>query len=144
MQVLDPADPISIGAMVGPDAFTEVRYLQYFKQQTALGLIEKISQEFADKFGRVAGGLLRTYRTEDAELIVVAMGSVCGTIKDVIDEMRADGVSVGLVVLTTFRPFPTQALEAGAGPRRRRLGDRQGARRRHGRPARQQCRDRAA
>ncbi len=111
MQALDPADPISIGAMVGPDAFTEVRYLQYFKQQAALGLIEKMSQEFTAKFGRVAGGLLRAYRTEDAELVVVAMGSVCGTIKDVIDEMRADGVSVGLVVLTTFRPFPTQALK---------------------------------
>ena len=110
MQILDPEDPISIGAMVGPDAFTEVRYLQYFKQHTALALIEKLAAEFQRRFGRACGGLLRQYETADAELIVVAMGSLNGTIKDVIDEMRADGVSVGLVTLVTFRPFPTRAL----------------------------------
>ena len=112
MQVLDPADPISIGAMVGPDAFTEVRYLQYYKQQQGLKLIEDLSREFEARFGRASGGLLRTYQTEDADLIVVAMGSINGTIKDVIDEMRADGVGIGLVTLTTFRPFPTEGLNA--------------------------------
>ena len=112
MQVLDPADPISIGAMVGPDAFTEVRYLQYYKQQLALKLIEDLSTDFAARFGREARGLLRTYQAEDADLIVIAMGSINGTIKDVIDEMRADGLSIGLVTLTTFRPFPVEALNA--------------------------------
>ena len=110
MQSLDPADPISIGAMVGPDAFTEVRYLQYFKQHSALGLIDIIAGEFEQRFARVAGGLLRTYEAGDAETLVIAMGSVNGTIKDVIDEMRADGVAIGLVTLTTFRPFPAEAL----------------------------------
>jgi pyruvate ferredoxin oxidoreductase alpha subunit len=110
MQLLDPADPISIGAMVGPDAFTEVRYLQYFKQHGAFGLIERLAEEFSARFGRTAGGLLRTYQAADADLIVVAMGSINGTIKDVIDEMRAEGVRIGLVTLVTFRPFPTAAL----------------------------------
>ncbi|MCB1381053.1 MAG: pyruvate ferredoxin oxidoreductase [Alphaproteobacteria bacterium] len=110
MQVLDPADPISIGAMVGPDAFTEVRYLQYYKQQTAFRLIEDLSAEFAKRFGRESGGLLRRYRMEDAETAVVAMGSVNGTIKDVIDNMREEGVKIGAVSLVTFRPFPTEAL----------------------------------
>ena len=110
MQVLDPQDPISIGAMVGPDAFTEVRYLQHYKQNLALRLIPQFAAEFKTSFGRDSGGLLRTYRTEDAELIVVAMGSVNGTIKDTIDEMRADGLKIGLVTLVSFRPFPTNAL----------------------------------
>ena len=110
MQSLDPADPISIGAMVGPDAFTEVRYLQYFKQHTALALIDKLAVEFEQRFGRQAGGLLRTYEAGDAETLVVAMGSINGTIKDVIDEMRADGVAIGLVTLVAFRPFPAEAL----------------------------------
>ncbi|MBV8107306.1 MAG: pyruvate ferredoxin oxidoreductase [Hyphomicrobiales bacterium] len=110
MQSLDPADPISIGAMVGPDAFTEVRYLQYFKQHTALTLIEKFATEFEQRFGRQAGGLLRTYEVEGAETLIVAMGSINGTIKDVIDEMRADGVAIGLVTLIAFRPFPADAL----------------------------------
>jgi pyruvate ferredoxin oxidoreductase alpha subunit len=111
VQVLDPADPISIGAMVGPDAFTEVRYLQYYKQQTSFRLIEDLSARFAKHFGRVAGGLLRDYHARDAEMIVVAMGSINGTIKDVIDEMRAEDFSIGLITLVTFRPFPTRALQ---------------------------------
>src|SRR3974390_3502541 len=65
MQSLDPEDPISIGAMVGPDAFTEVRYLQYYKQHGALGLIERLAREFETRFGRAAGGLLRNLRARD-------------------------------------------------------------------------------
>jgi pyruvate ferredoxin oxidoreductase alpha subunit len=110
VQVLDPKDPISIGAMVGPEAFTEVRYLQHYKQNLALRLIPQFAADFKARFGRDSGGLQRTYRTDDAELIVVAMGSVNGTIKDTIDEMRADGLKIGLVTLVSFRPFPTEAL----------------------------------
>jgi pyruvate ferredoxin oxidoreductase alpha subunit len=112
VQVLDPQDPISIGAMVGPDAFTEVRFLQHYKQTLALRLIGELAEEFRERFGRNSGGLLRTYRAEDAETVVVAMGSVNGTIKDTIDEMRAEGIRIGLVTLVSFRPFPTQALRA--------------------------------
>ena len=110
VQVLDPKAPISIGAMVGPEAFTEVRYLQHYKQTLALRLIPEFAAEFRQRFGRDSGGLLRAYRTEDADLIVVAMGSVNGTIKDTIDEMRVDGLRIGLVTLVSFRPFPVAAL----------------------------------
>jgi pyruvate ferredoxin oxidoreductase alpha subunit len=110
VQVLDPKQPVSIGAMVGPDAFTEVRFLQHYKQTLALRLIPEFAAEFQSRFGRVSGGLLRTYRAEDAEILVVAMGSVNGTIKDAIDRMRSDGVPIGLVTLVSFRPFPTRAL----------------------------------
>jgi pyruvate ferredoxin oxidoreductase alpha subunit len=108
--VLDPASPASIGAMVGPDAFTEVRFLAHYKQTQALGLIPEFARDFASKFGRESGGLLRSYRAEDADLLVVAMGSVCGTIKDTIDEMRDDGIRIGLVTIVSFRPFPVDAL----------------------------------
>jgi pyruvate ferredoxin oxidoreductase alpha subunit len=110
VQVLDPAEPISIGAMVGPDAFTEVRYLQHYKQTQALSLIPQLAEDFEARFGRGSGGLLRKYRTDDADLLVVAMGSVCGTIKDTIDEMRNDGLCVGLVTLVAYRPFPSKEL----------------------------------
>lgn len=104
--------------MVGPEAFTEVRFLQHYKQNLALRLISELAAEFRERFGRESGGLLRTYRAEDAELLVVAMGSVNGTIKDTIDEMRAEGSRIGLVTLVSFRPFPTQALrEALVGSR---------------------------
>jgi pyruvate ferredoxin oxidoreductase alpha subunit len=58
-QVLDPADPVSIGAMVGPEAFMEVRYLAHAKQLMALERIPQIAAEFADRFGRTTGGLVR-------------------------------------------------------------------------------------
>lgn len=110
VQVLDPAQPISIGTMVGPDAFTEVRFLQHYKQTLALRLLPEFAAEFKASFGRDSGGLLRTYHADDADMLVVAMGSINGTIKDTIDEMRADGVRIGLVTLIAFRPFPTAEL----------------------------------
>jgi pyruvate ferredoxin oxidoreductase alpha subunit len=109
-QVLDPADPCTIGAMVGPEAFTEVRYLAHHKQLRALSLIPQLASEFAARFGRSAGGLVRPYRTSDAETIVVALGSVIGTVKEVVDEMREEGVAIGCVSICSFRPFPLAAL----------------------------------
>jgi len=93
-QVLDPAEPVSIGAMVGPEAFMEVRYLAHAKQMRALELIPGWAEEFRTAFGRESGGLLRSYRTEDADTVVVALGSVLGTIKDTVDEMRRDGAKI--------------------------------------------------
>ncbi|MFO1304681.1 MAG: pyruvate ferredoxin oxidoreductase [Burkholderiales bacterium] len=109
-QVLDPSEPVSIGAMVGPEAFTEVRYLSHHKQLRALTLIPKLADEFETRFGRRSGGLIREYRTEGAETIVVALGSVNGTIQEVVDEMRAEGASIGSVSICAFRPFPLAVL----------------------------------
>jgi pyruvate ferredoxin oxidoreductase alpha subunit len=114
-QVLDPADPVSMGALVGPEAFTEVRYLAHHKQLRALELIPELAHEFRSEFGRSSGGLLRTYRTEDAETIVVALGSVNGTVQEVVDEMRAEGTRIGSVCLVSFRPFPLAALREALG-----------------------------
>ena len=111
-QVLDPADPVSIGAMVGPEAFTEVRYLAHEKQMQALDLIPQIATEFANVFGRSSGGLLHRYRSDDADTIVVALGSVLGTIADTVDELRDEGMSIGALGITSFRPFPLDAVRA--------------------------------
>jgi len=109
-QILDPKDPVSIGAMVGPEAFTEVRYMAHHKQLRALSLIPQLSAAFERQFGRASGGLLRTYRTEGAETIVVALGSVIGTVQEVVDEMRDAGTRIGAVSIGSFRPFPLAAL----------------------------------
>jgi len=109
-QVLDPRDPVSMGALVGPEAFTEVRFLSHHKQMQALDLIPRVAGDFESAFGRDSGGLFRTYRTEDAETIVVALGSVNGTIQEVVDEMRAAGTRIGSVSIGSFRPFPLAAL----------------------------------
>ncbi|MDE3130520.1 MAG: pyruvate ferredoxin oxidoreductase, partial [Acidobacteriota bacterium] len=105
-QLLDPAEPVTIGAMVGPEAYTEVRYLAHYKQMQALDLIPEVAGAFQQSFGRASGGLLRGYRCSDAETIVVALGSVLGTTCDVIDELREQGVRIGALGIRTFRPWP--------------------------------------
>ncbi len=118
-QVLDPDDPVSIGAMVGPEAFEEVRYLAHLRQLDALDQIPVIADAFAELTGRASGGLVHPYRTADADTIVVAMGSVLGTIKDAVDRRRDEGDRVGVLGITSFRPFPIDAVRrALAGARR--------------------------
>jgi pyruvate ferredoxin oxidoreductase alpha subunit len=114
-QLLDPDEPVTIGAMVGPEAFTEVKYLMHAKQMQALDAIPRIADDFAATFDRASGGLLRTYRTDDAETVVLALGSVLGTIEDVIDELREQGERVGAVGLKCFRPYPLDEVRAALG-----------------------------
>jgi pyruvate ferredoxin oxidoreductase alpha subunit len=111
-QVLDPSDPATIGAMVGPEAFTEVKYLAHYKQMQALDLIPEIAAAFESEFGRAAGGLLHPYRSHDAETVVVALGSVLGTIQDLVDELRDHGVSIGCLGVKAFRPWPREEIRA--------------------------------
>jgi pyruvate ferredoxin oxidoreductase alpha subunit len=118
-QVLDPAEPVSIGSMVGPEAFMEVRYLAHAKQMRALELIPGWAEEFRAAFGRDSGGLMHAYRTEDAETVVVALGSVLGTIKDTVDEMRRNGAKIGVLGITCFRPWPMAAVRAALSRARR-------------------------
>ena len=112
VQQLDCDAPVSIGAMVGPEAYFEVRYLEHYKQQRALELIPHFAEEFKWRFGREAGGLVRAHRCDDAETIVVALGSVNGTIKEVVDEMRDAGHPIGVLTLCSFRPFPLGAVRS--------------------------------
>jgi len=109
-QFLNVDDPVSIGAMVGPEAFEEVRYLAHLRLLDALERIPVIAEQFHEATGRNSGGLMHAYRTSDADTVIVAMGSVLGTIKDVVDQRRDSGERVGVLGVTTFRPFPAAAL----------------------------------
>ena len=109
-QELDPDDPVTIGAMVGPEAFAEVKYLMHAKQVQALDAIPRIAAEFADTFHRHSGGLVRPYRLDDAETVVVTLGSVIGTVEEVVDGLRAEGVRIGLLGIGCFRPWPVDEV----------------------------------
>jgi pyruvate ferredoxin oxidoreductase alpha subunit len=88
------------------------RYLAHAKQISALERIPRIAAEFAERFGRTSGGLVRGYRCEDAETIVVALGSVIGTLKETVDALRATGMRIGVLGIQSFRPFPLAAVRA--------------------------------
>ena len=109
-QVLDPADPVKIGAMVGPEAYTEVRYPALAQQMQALELIPQVAAELRRVFERDSGGPIKSYRTDDPQTIVIALGSLLGTFKDTVEGLRDEGVSIGVIGITSFRPFPISAL----------------------------------
>lgn len=111
-QQLDVDAPQSIGAMVGPEAFTEVRYLTHARQRQALDRLPQLAAEFESVFGRDSGRPVRPYRLEDADTVVIALGSVLGTIKDTVDEMRAEGKRIGALGITSYRPFPFEAVRS--------------------------------
>ncbi|MDR3588427.1 MAG: transketolase C-terminal domain-containing protein [Negativicutes bacterium] len=110
--ILDLDDPKSLCISVSPEWQTEFRFAQYEAMEEAKRLIPVIDREFAAAFGRSHGGLIEEYRCEDAEYVLVAMGSVAGTARLVVDSLRDEGLKVGLVKIRFFRPFPKEELAA--------------------------------
>lgn len=110
--ILDPKNPMSFGAFADPSTYTEFRYKQEKAMGAALKKIEDIANEFRDVYGRYYGGLIDGYALDDAEIVIMAMGSVIGTVKDTIDVLRNEGESVGLLKVRAFRPFPADAIRA--------------------------------
>jgi pyruvate ferredoxin oxidoreductase alpha subunit len=108
---LDANDPISFGMYATPDYYLEFRYEMDQAQKRAKDIIAKYGREFGTMFGRDYSALVEGYHLDDAETAIVAMGSVCGTIKDAIDEMRAAGKKVGLLKIRVFRPFPSEEIK---------------------------------
>ncbi|WJI09893.1 pyruvate ferredoxin oxidoreductase [Methanobacterium sp. CWC-01] len=106
---LDPENPMSIGTFTDPEYYMEARYAIEKAMEKSKEVIAKADQDFKEIFGREYD-LVENYRCDDAEIIIVAMGSVCGTIKDVIDTLREEGEKVGLLKLRVFRPFPQEEI----------------------------------
>ncbi len=107
---LDTENPMTIGPLVDADYYMETRYAIEQTMKDVLKAIPKATAEFAKVFGRNYNGLIEEYRTSDADKVIVAMGSVCGTIKDTVDELRKKGKKVGLLKVTSYRPFPAQEI----------------------------------
>ena len=111
-QVLDPHEPVSIGAMVGPEAFEEVRYLAHVKQLQALDLIPEIAAEFGGTFGRRAGGLVSSYRTRGRRDDRRGAGVGARDHQGRRRALRERGMRIGVVGIGSFRPFPAAAVRA--------------------------------
>lgn len=108
--ILDPKKPLSFGTLADTNYYTEFRYLQQKAMENALKKIENAADSFNDIFGRYSGGLIDEYETDEAEIIIMAMGSILGTIKDTIDHIKQKGIKVGVLKVRSFRPFPVEAI----------------------------------
>ncbi len=103
--VLDVAHPTTQGPFAMPDYYYEFRRQQAAAIEAALPVLDGLAEEFALLSGRSYGSV-EAYRVEDAERVVVALGSTAGNVKDVVDELRDEGEAVGVLKIVSYRPFP--------------------------------------
>jgi phenylglyoxylate dehydrogenase alpha subunit len=107
---LDPAKPMTASVFTNGNITTEYRYKHLAAMQRAKTKLDEIDSEFQRVFGRHYGGQIEEYRCQDAEIILLAMGSCTGTIKVTVDKKRKEGLKIGLIKVRMFRPFPKERL----------------------------------
>ena len=106
---IDPKKPMSIGNFADPDYYMEARYDMEVAMTNSIEVIKETCDEFAKIFGRQYG-LVEKYKTEDADIIFVAMGSICSSIRVMVDHLRTKGEKVGLLKIRSYRPFPADEI----------------------------------
>ena len=102
--------PTNMGFTAPPAFYTEFKIQQHRAILGSAEVIREVDQRFGEAFGRSYGGLVEAYRAEDADFLLVTLGSVTGTARLVVDRLREAGRRVGLVKLRTMRPFPREEL----------------------------------
>ncbi len=108
---LNPKRPMTQGPVGFPDTFMDFRNAQQDAMDEALELIKATSVSFKRSFKRNYGnGLIETYKIDGADYAIMGMGSICGSLRVVVDELRKQGYKVGMIKVKTFRPFPEQDI----------------------------------
>lgn len=107
---MDLSNPKSLCFSTSPNDNLEFKYKQHRAMINAKKIIEKTDKEYAEMFGRGYGGLIDTYKCEDAEVVMITTGSITGTTREVVDKMRTEGRKVGLLKLRYLRPFPDEKI----------------------------------
>jgi len=120
--VLDPEQPMTQGPIGFPEHYMELRKAQVDATRNSLRVIEEVFTDFSKRFPvEIENSRPETYRfieeykTDDAEIVFVALGSICGQIKVVVDELREKGERVGLAKIVVYRPFPEHAMRKALG-----------------------------
>jgi len=104
-------NPKNLGFSSRPDDNTEFKYQQNEAMFNAIDVIRKTDEDFTEMFGRKYHGMVEEYMCEDADVVLVALGSVCGTVRVVVDKLRAEGKKVGLLKIRYMRPFPVEEVK---------------------------------
>lgn len=107
---LDPATPQALDPMTPGELLMKYRRDHLESMQAALPVIDELDKKFAAAFGRSYGGVIDTYRLDDADYALVTVGGMTGTARDVVDEFRAQGVKAGVLKLRFTRPFPVRRV----------------------------------
>ena len=108
---MSPGKPMNMGFSTSPADNMEFKFQQHQAMMKAIPVIEEIDKEFDEMFGRRYHGMVEDYRCEDAEVVLITLGSVSGTSRCVVDEMRKEGKKVGLLKIRYMRPFPEKEIQ---------------------------------
>jgi pyruvate ferredoxin oxidoreductase alpha subunit/phenylglyoxylate dehydrogenase alpha subunit len=109
---LDPKTPMAVDPLTNGPLLTEYRLRHTEGQYNALGLLDRLDEEFGKIFGRRYGGLVEEYRNDDSEATLVTMGSMTGVAREAVDRAREEGKKIGLLKLRMIRPFPERRIIA--------------------------------
>jgi len=107
---LDPERPMSLGTVADPDYYMEFRYQVEEAMNNSIEVIKEVNKDFKDTFGR-SYDLIEEYKCDDAEIILIAMGSICSTIRVKVDQLREAGEKIGLLKISVYRPFPVDDIQ---------------------------------
>ena len=108
--LLDVDNPVTHGNIIMPKDYPKIRKAMQEAQEKAKELIPKIAEEWKERFGTYHGGLIEKYRCEDADYILISYAALGAESKVAIDEMRKEGIKIGLARLRSFRPFPVEDI----------------------------------
>lgn len=106
---LDTENPYALDNLTSPEIFTEIKYEQMLGMEAAAPVLDENFEEFGKLFGRKYGRIM-CHETEDADTVVACMGSMSGTVKHVVNQLRAKGKKVGIMRIVAFRPFPKEEV----------------------------------
>lgn len=107
---LDLTNPRNLAFSAGPDHNIVFKYKEHIGLLNAKKVINEAERKFSEIFGRTYTGLTENYRTEDADYILITLGSIAGLVKETVDKLRAKGEKVGLLRLRYIRPFPNEEV----------------------------------
>ena len=107
---LDLEHPRNLGFSAGPDHNTLFKYKEHIGLLNAAPVIREAEEKFTSIFGRQYTGLTESYRTEDADYILITLGSTSGLVRETVDRLRERGERVGLLRLRYLRPFPNEEI----------------------------------
>ena len=107
---LDLDYPLTHGSVIYPDDYEEVRFSMFQGLDNARKVIKQAALEYRDVVGGFHGDLIETYRTEDADCVLMALGSMASECKVAVDELRDKGYRCGVVRVRSYRPFPIAEL----------------------------------
>ncbi|MCR2035930.1 transketolase C-terminal domain-containing protein [Adlercreutzia mucosicola] len=111
----DFEQPVNIGYSAGPEFNRYYQYWHHRDMLSAEAVVEEVEARFAEVFGRVYPGMVDAYRCEDADFVLVTLGSVAGLARDVADELRAAGKRAGVLRIRYLRPLPARLIAEAVG-----------------------------